>query len=300
MSTDTMRSTTARARVLMLLSLLALATSIWLAGPSSSAAAATAVAPPYQHASASFQHTQVGSYEGGYISCPAGTKAVATGASAGANGYLMAGLTTHDGNGGYHIAWGWNGNPLQLSARCVTPDRLTGDTLTTRVLRSDRYMKGREISCPTGTVPYGGGAFTTYQGQAAQGLMTIASMPSVHSWSGTPVWKYVGVGGASELHLSAHCLPRERLGRLVTVTESTPAPVPYRPVSVSARCPQGYFAFTGGASVTADNGDSSPAYRGYLTTSTMAADDRGWTAAGYSFQAGTRVYATVTCTDRLG
>lgn len=289
--------TTTRRRVCASLSLISLAATVLLVGAASSAAAAE---PNYQHASASFQHAQLGSYEGGYISCPAGTKAVATGASAGANGYLQAGLVTHDGNGGYHTAYGWSGNPLQLSARCVAAARLAGDTLRTGVLRSDNQVKGREITCPTGTVPYGGGAFNTYQGQVSGGPMTIASMPSVGSWSGFPVWRYVGVYGSNELHLSAHCLPRAKLGRLITVTESTVAPVPYRPVAVGARCPSGYFAFTGGAHISADNGNSSPDFRGYLTSSNMAADDRGWMAAGYSFQAGTRVNATVMCTDRLG
>ena len=290
-------STTLRGRVCASLGLVALGASVGLVGAATSAAAAE---PNYKHASASFQHTEKGSYEGGYLSCPTGTKAVATGASAGANGYLMAGLVTHDSNGGYHMAWGWSGNPLQLSARCVAPARLAGETLRTGVLRSDNYVKGREISCPTGTVPYGGGAFTTFQGEPSVGAMTIASMPSVSGWSGTPVWRYVGVGGGNELHLSAHCLPRAKLGRLVTVTESTAATVPYRPVAISARCPSGYFAFTGGAHISADNGNSSPDYRGYLTTSNMAADDRGWTAAGYSFLPGTRVNATVMCTTRLG
>lgn len=287
--------TTMRARVCALLGLVALAP-LGLVGTASSVAAAE---PRYQHASGSYQHAQQGSYEGGYISCPTGTKAVATGASAGASGYLMAGLLTHDGNGGYHTAYGWGGNRLQLSARCVAAARLTGDTLRTGVLRSDNQLRGREISCPTGTVPYGGGAFTTDQGQASGGPVTIASTPSVN-WSGARVWRYVGLGGASDLHLSAHGLPRAKLGQLITVSESTVATVPYRPVSIGARCPTGFFAFTGGAHISADNGDSSPAYRGYLTTSNMAADDRGWTAAGYSFAAGTRVNATVMCTNRLG
>jgi hypothetical protein len=290
-----MSNTNICGRILALLGAAALLTTL---GPVTTSSA-TAAEPGYQHASASFQHAEKGSYEGGYISCPAGTKAVATGASAGANGYLMAGLVTHDGNGGYQTAYGWGGNPLQLSARCVAPARLTGDTLRTGVLRSDKYLKGREISCPSGTVPYGGGAFSTYQGQVTGGPTTIASTPSV-GWSGFPVWRYLGAGGGSDLNLSAHCLPRARLGHLTTVIESTPAPVHYRPVTVTARCPAGYFAFTGGAHISADNGNGLPAHRGYLTSSVMAADDRGWTAAGYSFQSGTRVNVTVMCTDRLG
>ncbi|HYO39775.1 MAG TPA: hypothetical protein VER39_08975 [Nocardioidaceae bacterium] len=254
----------------------------------------------YQGAAASWRFGVGTGSAGGYLSCPTGTKAVSSGAASSATlGYLQSGLTTFDGNGGYHTALGYQSMPFQAYAQCVPAARLSGSTRTTRTVRDhtgEFRAHVKRVDCPSGTVPYGGGAFTSYQGNVEAGLATFGSVPSGLGWS------YGGAGTVSgELVVSSHCLPRAKLGRVVTESATVAGPTTDERaiVSAAARCPSGFFAFAGGASFH-QPGSLTPAWRGYLTTSTMSADDRGWSAVGWTFAPDTRMTVTVRCTDRLG
>jgi len=54
---------------------------------------------------------------------------------------------------------------------------------------------------------------------------------------------------SGELVTSSHCLPRAKFGRVLTesTTVSGPGSWDASTVNASARCPNGYFAFAGGA-----------------------------------------------------
>jgi hypothetical protein len=274
-----------------------------MVGPLSVIVSAPAVAaePHYQHAVATTYFGGTGSQAGSYVTCPEGTAAVASGASSGQRlGFLQSGLTTFDGRGGYQTAWGWDWHQFQASAQCVTADRLAGNTLATVTLRDQTgswRAYTRRVACPTGTVAYGGGAFTTYRGALTGGLATFGSVPDAGDWT------YSGAGtlNGTELVVSSHCLPRAKLGNIVTVISTVRGPDSYAdvPVSTAARCPAGYFAFAGGAFYH-QRGKSTPEWKGYLTILGMTADDRGWFALGRTFAPGVDLTVRVRCTDRLG
>ncbi len=254
----------------------------------------------YRSAAASWSFGSQPGSAGGYLSCPTGTKAVSSGAASAVRlGYLQSGLTTFDGNGGYHTAFGWDGLPFQAYAQCVQASRLSGSTLATRTLRDHTGQFRAHVSraeCPTGTVAYGGGGFTSYQGNVSGGLANFGSVPAGNGWT------YGGAGTVGgELVVSAHCLPRAKLGRVVTesTTVSGPGSSDATTVHAGARCPSGFFAFAGGGYFH-QPGSLTPAWRGYLTWSMMSADDRGWSAGGWTHAPDTRLTVTVRCTDRLG
>ncbi len=278
-----------------------------LASATLALAAAVLSASPSAAAESGYTTTSAGWYfpaapgnTGGYVSCPAGTEAVATGASSGdPAGFLQAGLTTFDRNGGYHTAWG-AGSSLNAYAKCVEPSRLSGSTRAVGTIRDrsgDFRSVVRSVTCPTGTVPYGGGAFMAHQGTVSPGgLATFASAPKGRSWT------YGGAGTiASELTISSHGLPRARLGQVRTVNSTVQGPYTGErtQVSTAARCPAGFFAVAGGAFFH-KAGTTTPAWNGFLTSSAMSADDRGWAAVGTTFRPSTRLTVQVTCTDRLG
>ena len=119
---------------------------------------------------ASYQHVDVirdypgpfGGDAGGFISCPAGTKAITSGATtSGLHDQLGAGLTTFDGNGAFVIAHGSSSGRLQISARCVEAAQVQPAMLATNRIRDHRpgYYHTGGASCPPGTVAYGGGGF---------------------------------------------------------------------------------------------------------------------------------------------
>src|SRR6188472_2218519 len=76
--------------------------------------------PNYQHVDAIYQFDGQ-AYAGNYLSCPAGTQALAAGATLDTTyGSLMNGVTTFDGTGVYESAFSGHGDgALQISARCV-------------------------------------------------------------------------------------------------------------------------------------------------------------------------------------
>jgi hypothetical protein len=262
---------------------------------------------------ASYQHVDVireypgplGGDAGGFISCPAGTKAVASGATtSGLHDQLGAGLTTFDGNGAFVIAHGSSSGRLQISARCVEAAQVQPATLATNRIRDHRpgYYHTGTASCPPGTVAYGGGGFFSQPGgQPFGGSSVYASMPV----AGGTGWFFAATASVSsdtEMWVSAHCLPRAQFGEIVTVfqTDTAPPGFPrddpnYPTLSATARCPFG-FAYAGGAWLHRPGPSSSTAESvGHLTVSNMTADDRGWFAQGWVFAEGAELTVTVQC-----
>jgi hypothetical protein len=259
---------------------------------------------------ASYQHVDVihdygpNGVAGGFISCPAGTKAVASGAtSSGPFDRLTAGFTAFDENGAFATGGGNGDGRLQISARCVEATQVAGSTLATTAVRDHRptafYHSGR-ASCPPGTVAYGGGGFFSQPGgsQPFGSNFVYASMPDA---DGTG-W-FVAAGGSllpdKEMWISTHCLPRGQFGQIVTViaTDTAPPGDPsfpnYPRLFAAARCPFG-FAYAGGAWLHRV-GSATAEWVGYLTVSNMSADNKGWFAAGYTFADGAELTATVQC-----
>jgi hypothetical protein len=130
----------------------------------------------------------------------------------------------------------------------VAADLLAGNTLGTRTVRDHTgnwKAYTRRAACPDGTVAYGGGAFTSYQGSLTGGLSTFGSVPDATGWT----YSGAGVLHDGELVVSSHCLPRAKLGTILTVSSTVRGPDSYSdaPVFTAARCPAGSFAFTRGA-----------------------------------------------------
>ena len=252
---------------------------------------------------ASYQHVDVtrdyaNGVAGGFISCPAGTKAVASGATSSAQyDILTAGLTTFDQNGAFATAKNGSGH-LQISARCVDAAQLLGSTLATtdvRDHRPDEHFHAGRANCPPGTVAYGGGGFFSQPGSQPFGSNSVyASMPDA---DGTG-WFFAAVGllfPDKEMRISTHCLPRGQFGEIFTYTATDIAPdgQTYLTLSAAARCESGY-AYAGGAFWHRE-GSSTPERMGYLTVSNMTADDRGWFARGLAFVKGAQLTVTVQC-----
>ena len=267
------------------------------------AAPASAADPNYQQAFANYQFGAGTDYTNisGYVGCPAGTRVVTTGATSGdRDSMLSGGSTTFDGTRGFHAAWGHDNRTLQLRATCVASSRLAGSFPTTLTVRDSRtgwrsYVKS--VTCPAGTVAYGGGGNELTSGVPSGRLYTFGSMPSGNGWT----YAATGTLGTSHLAVGAHCVPRAKLGNIVTVSNTATRPdVTGRPqILASARCPSGYFAFAGGAWYH-PVGSTTPEWRGYLTTSDIAADERGWFAVGTTWYPGTQLTSVVRCTNRLG
>ncbi len=148
------------------------------------AAPASAAEPNYRQTIANYQFGAGAEYTNisGNVTCPTGTKAVTTGATSGdRDSMLSAGSTTFDGTGGFHAAWGHDNHTLQLRATCVGSSRLAGSFPTTLTVRDHRdgwrsYVKS--VTCPTGTVAYGGGGNQLTGGVPSGHLYTFGSMPS--------------------------------------------------------------------------------------------------------------------------
>jgi hypothetical protein len=250
-------------------------------------------------------------FAGGYISCPPGMKAVSSGAISSElrRSLWTAGLTTFDGNGVFVTALGDAGEQLQLSARCIDAAQVQGSTLATLTIRDHRplpvgYVHAGRATCPPGTVAYGGGGFVSRPGSQPFGTGGVfASMPQANGAE----WFFAAMGSLfpdTELWISTHCLPRSQFGQIFTVTETdtappgTPGPGTNYPVLFAgARCPAGSSAYAGGAWLHSPN--LPPAWLGYLTVSTMTADDRGWFARAWTFLEGAQLTATVQCMTRV-
>jgi hypothetical protein len=269
---------------------------------------------------ASYQHVDVihsygpNGVAGGFITCPAGTKAVASGAtSSGRLDGLTAGLTTavedlsFDTNGAFAMGGGQTGGSLQISARCVDAAQVQDSTRATTTIhdhRPNQHLYSGRASCPPETVAYGGGGFFRRQlgGQPSGGGNVYASMPDADGtgWFFAIAGRFLSPD--TEMWISTHCLPRAQFGQIVTVTATQTGPM-NDPSSTNdptlfaaARCPPGLSAYTGGAAWY--RGDSStPEWVGNLTVSNMTSDNRGWFARGWTFEAGTQLTVTAQCTS---
>jgi hypothetical protein len=258
----------------------------------------------YQHVDVIYDYPAPYGYAGGYASCPAGMKAVASGATS--SGLRDVGVTvaftTFDGTGAFVKGFGDAGGHLQVSARCVDAAQVQGSTLATTVVRDHRpsYTHDGRATCPPGTIAYGGGGFLSQPGSQPFGSV-YASMPDAN---GTR-WLFGTAGGLSnttELWVSTHCLPRREFGQILTVTATDTAPPgvprwPYPTLFTAAHCPTGYAAYAGGAWLHRA-GSSTPERVGNLTVSNMTADDRGWFARAWISTEGAQLTATVQCMTR--
>jgi hypothetical protein len=241
---------------------------------------------------------------GGYVSCPAGMKAVASGAtSSGLRDVLTSGLTTFDGNGVFATGRSYAlPGRLEISARCVTAAQVQGSTLATNLVTEAGYFHTGRATCPPGTLAYGGGGVFSEPGGLPGSWpfgsrAVYASMPDAN---GTD-WVFAAWGSLSpglEMWTWTRCLPSGGFGHVLTVTatEKTPVPVPDPRATLfaAARCPTGYHAYAGGA-WWHHASSSTPALYGYLSVSNMTADDRGWFARGWTETRGGALTATVQC-----
>ena len=240
---------------------------------------------------------------GGYVSCPAGLKAVASGAtSSGLRDVLTSGLTTFDGNGVFVTGRAHSPSRLEVSARCVTAAQVQGSTLATNLVRESGGVHTGRASCPPGTLAYGGGGVFSEPGGLPGtwpfgSRAVYASMPDAN---GTD-WIFAAWGSLFpdlEMWTWTRCLPSGGFGHILTVTatEKTPGavPAPGATLSSAARCPTGYYAYAGGA-WWHHASSSTPALYGYLSVSNMTADDRGWFARGWTDTRGGALTATVQC-----
>ncbi len=242
-------------------------------------------------------------YGAAYVDCPAGSLAIASGQVVGdPDGMLLSGSTTTAGTGAFGSAYLVTGGDLQVWTTCVAAARLQGATTASVNVRSGQSMQwryqNRTVTCPDGTVAYGGGGNVINSGvYDAAGLYTYGTVPDGRSWT------YAGAGalGTRSLLVETHCLPRQRLGtiRVVEQTIISPDLTGRQHIFAAPRCPVGYFAFAGGGWYhTQSSGE--PSWNGYLDANMMAADQRWWYVAGDAFNPRTRLTARVACTDRLG
>jgi hypothetical protein len=267
--------------------------------PASPAAAAIDPAS-YYHVDQNFTPPTPGEAVGGLVFCPRGMKAVTVDATGSL--YLTALTTTLDGNGVFVTA----SSGVQASARCVPAAQVQASTVATMAIRDHRpyeYYQAGRATCPLGTIAYGGGGLIrTAAGQPLPAGAIYASTPGVYG----DQWLFAGVGDLSpghELLISTHCLPRSQFGLLVSVTETETAPNPTPTLSapttwVTARCPAGFYAYTGGAFIHR-KGSQTPEFIGYLRDSTMTADDRGWFARAFTFVDDSQLTAVVKCMSRV-
>lgn len=275
--------------------------------PVVTAAPATAATyPGYSHV-ASTHGFGSSYYTGGYVDCPPGKLAIASGSvNSDPRGMLLSGSTTTAGTGSFASGQSvpGSGEVLEVRSQCVDAGALSGFTRASLTLR-DHTSAGwgtyvKKATCPEGYVAYGGGANVINRDgyYDAYGLYTHGTLPNGRFWT------YSGTGALSgrPLMVEAKCLPRARLGRMVTVDETVTGSSTVggrHPVIVSARCPAGYVAFAGGAAFH-PVGSTTSTWHGYLRANLMSADDRGWTAVGDTFSPNTQLTVRVRCTDRLG
>jgi hypothetical protein len=240
---------------------------------------------------------------GTYVDCPPGQLAIASGSVSGdPTGMLRSGSVTTAGTGAFASAQGRSGYNLEVRVHCVDAAALAGATtasLTVCDHTGGWSYQVRKATCPLGTVAFGGGANMTTTGTYdIDGLYTYGTRPEGRSWT------YAGAGslGTRSLFVESHCLPRKKLGKIVTVNSTVTGPDIIggrHRVFGGARCPEGFVAFAGGAWFHKP-GTSFPTWDGYFQINMMAPDDRGWFVVGDTFTAGAQITTRVRCTDRLG
>ncbi len=265
-------------------------------------ASAAATYPGYTHMSATAAFPDPAGNTGTYVDCPAGKLAIASGSVSGDSmGMLRSASVTTAGTGAFASAQGRSGDALDVRAHCVDAAALAGTTTASTLVRSQIAGWGSHVkkaTCPLGTVAFGGGGNMTTTGTYdIDGLYTFGTRPEGRAWT------YAGAGelGSRALFVEAHCLPRKKLGRIVTVNRTVTGPdVGGRHrVFGGARCPAGYVAFAGGAWFHKP-GSTFPTWDGYFQVNMMDPDDRGWFSVGDTFTPGAQLTTRVRCTDRLG
>jgi hypothetical protein len=275
------------------------------AGSFATAAPASAAPtyPGYTHMAATAAFPGPASNAGTYVDCPPGKLAIASGSVSGdPTGMLRSGSITTAGTGSFASAQGRSGYSVEVRAHCVDAAALAGATTASLTVRN--HIPGwstqvRKATCPVGTVAFGGGGNMTTNGTYdIDGLYTVGTRPEGRSWT------YAGAGdmGTRSLFVEAHCLPRKKLGTIVTVNSTVTGPdiVGGRHrVFGGARCPDGYVAFAGGAWFH-KAGTTVPSWDGYLQVNMMAPDDRGWFVVGDTFTPGAQLTTRVRCTTRVG
>lgn len=239
-----------------------------------------------------------------YVACPTGQLAIASGAvNSDYTGYISSQSTTTAGNGSFAAgSSGLAGSALQTWTQCVPAATVRGFTrasLTVRDHTTTWAYHHRQVTCPEGSVAYGGGANVlnpdgTY---SREGLFTYGTKPDGRGWT----YDAGGVLDGRSLQVESKCLPRTRLGRIFDVSRTVRAPgaLTRQRVTVGATCPDGYVAFAGGAFWHAVD-STTPGYFGLLSANVMTSNDRGWFAAGSSFGTEADLTVKVRCTDRLG
>ncbi len=243
----------------------ALATAATVA--TSTPAVAAATYPGYTHMSATAAFPGAASNAGTYVDCPAGKLALAAGSVSGdPTGMLRSASVTTAGTGAFASAQGRSGYSMEVRAHCVDASALAGATTASTLVRSHIGGWGshvRKATCPLGTVAFGGGGNMTTTGTYdVDGLYTFGTRPEGRSWT------YAGAGelGSRALFVESHCLPRKKLGRIVTVNRTVTGPdiVGGRHrVFGGAGCPAGFVAFAGGAWFH-QPGASVPTWDGYF------------------------------------
>jgi hypothetical protein len=274
------------------------------AAPSAATPSAGVEYPNYTHETARFPFAQT-YYGGGYVDCAPGKLPIASGsANSDSRGMLLSSNTTTAGTGSFASgrSEGGPGHELEVRSHCVDAAKLRGFTRASLAYRDHSGNTWgnhvRKATCPEGTVAYGGGANVVANGvYDVAGLYTFGTRPDGRSWT------YGGAGALSgrTLLVESKCLPRARLGKIVTVNDTVAGPgtAGRHRVIGSARCPEGYFAFAGGAFFH-PSGSAAPSWSGYLQASMMSPDDRGWLVVGETFVPYAELTTRVRCTDRLG
>ncbi|PZF82343.1 hypothetical protein [Jiangella anatolica] len=255
----------------------------------------TPPAPPDRLEPASFREVHAYLYPdstgraGGYVSCPQGMKAVTGGATAAApNAGLLTGLTpTYDGNGWYASAvlplWAPDTGVLDLEVICAWPEQLSSVATLTRTVQAQydssihttHYRDFR--GCPDGKALFGGGAFTTQDGvivnapSGGSGPFLNAMAPLGSFWvNGSAKADSPTTGVAMESYL--RCIDPFQLGTSVSATASGPSRTDGVQTTVTAFCPSGHTAYTGGAYWTDGHGS--------LRISHISFNRTAWTAQG--------------------
>ena len=188
---------------------------------------------------------------------------------------------------------------LRVSLRCVRGTRLAGSQQLVSTTKEDPGVDDYQLAvvCPTGTVAYGGGVHVE-AGTVVdpQGANVYGLFPEGRIWRSA----VLGFGTLRrDLVASASCLPRTRLGRVVTRDRTIAAEAAGVHGGV-ASCPRHFFAFAGGA-WTHQAGSARPMRNnGDLVSSGMTRDDRGWHASAHLVGGADRITVRVRCTTRLG
>jgi hypothetical protein len=259
------------------------------------AAPASAALSPYQLAAQSINPTSSGVF-GDYVSCPYDSMIVNGGSftfpGAADSTALRSSTPTFQGNGWYIDGRAARGSALVAFLMCLPPS----DLADTRLLTATYPSRGQGRSdCPPGTRVYGGGGFFHEESGPPDPFkghgLVFASMPDGNGW-------FYGADhfGGLALTVSARCLPSDRfVVRQVSSVEATPTGSNGTATGV-AEC-QGPFRVLMGGAWWHSYSNWTPRDEGYLSGSVGTTDQKGWRAAGHSYEPGARLTIIAFCID---